>query len=88
MGSFYGSKQCNDNSNEGNYHHYLLSQVSFPLVLILNLMVHPTTQAASFSDCKTSIFKGCIVQNGSGAHPASYPMDTGDSFPADKAAGA
>jgi hypothetical protein len=28
------------------------------------------------------------VQNGSGAHPASYPMDTGGSFPAGKAAGA
>jgi hypothetical protein len=27
------------------------------------------------------------VQNGSGAHPASYPMDTGDSFPGGKAAG-
>jgi hypothetical protein len=27
------------------------------------------------------------VQNGSGAHPASYPMGTGDSFPGDKAAG-
>jgi hypothetical protein len=25
------------------------------------------------------------VQNGSGAHPASYPMDTGGSFPAGKA---
>jgi hypothetical protein len=28
------------------------------------------------------------VQNGSGAHPASYPMDTGGSFPMGKAAGA
>jgi hypothetical protein len=28
------------------------------------------------------------VQNGSGAHPASYPVDTGGSFPEDKAAGA
>jgi hypothetical protein len=28
------------------------------------------------------------VQNGSGAHPASYPMGTMDSFPGDKAAGA
>jgi hypothetical protein len=28
------------------------------------------------------------VQNGSGAHPASYPMDTRGSFPAGKAAGA
>jgi hypothetical protein len=28
------------------------------------------------------------VQNGSGAHPASYQMGTGDSFPRDKAAGA
>jgi hypothetical protein len=27
------------------------------------------------------------VQNGSGAHPASYPMGTGGSFPGDKAAG-
>jgi hypothetical protein len=27
------------------------------------------------------------VQNGSGAHPASYPMGTRDSFPAGKAAG-
>jgi hypothetical protein len=28
------------------------------------------------------------VQNGSGAHQASYPMGTGDSFPGGKAAGA
>jgi hypothetical protein len=28
------------------------------------------------------------VQNGSGAHRASYPMDTGGSFPGGKAAGA
>jgi hypothetical protein len=28
------------------------------------------------------------VQNGSGAHPASYPMSTRGSFPASKAAGA
>jgi hypothetical protein len=28
------------------------------------------------------------VQNGSGAHPASYPMGTRDSFPGDKATGA
>jgi hypothetical protein len=28
------------------------------------------------------------VQNGSGAHPASYPMGTRDSFPGGKAAGA
>jgi hypothetical protein len=27
------------------------------------------------------------VQNGSGAHPASYPTGTGDSFPGGKAAG-
>jgi hypothetical protein len=29
-----------------------------------------------------------IVQTGSGAHPASYPMDIGGSFPGGKAAGA
>jgi uncharacterized protein (DUF2336 family) len=29
-----------------------------------------------------------LVQNGSGVHPASYPMGTRDSFPGDKAAGA
>jgi hypothetical protein len=28
------------------------------------------------------------LQNGSGAHPASYPMDTRGSFPGGKAAGA
>jgi hypothetical protein len=28
------------------------------------------------------------VQNGSGAHPASYPMGTGSCLPRDKAAGA
>jgi hypothetical protein len=28
------------------------------------------------------------VQNGSGAHPASYPMGNGGSFPGGKAAGA
>jgi hypothetical protein len=28
------------------------------------------------------------VQNGSGAHPASYPMGNRSSFPGDKAAGA
>jgi hypothetical protein len=28
------------------------------------------------------------VQNGSGAHPASYPMGTKGSFPGSKAAGA
>jgi hypothetical protein len=28
----------------------------------------------------------CCVQNGSGAHPASYPMDTRGSFPESKAA--
>jgi hypothetical protein len=28
------------------------------------------------------------IQNGSGAHPASYPMCTGGSFPEGKAAGA
>jgi len=28
------------------------------------------------------------VQNGSGAHPASYPLGTGMSFPWGKAAGA
>jgi hypothetical protein len=28
------------------------------------------------------------VQNGSGAHPASYPMGTRGPFPGDKAAGA
>jgi hypothetical protein len=27
------------------------------------------------------------VQTGSGAHPASYPMSTGDSFPGGKATG-
>jgi hypothetical protein len=27
------------------------------------------------------------VQNGSGVHPASYPMGTRDSFPGSKAAG-
>jgi hypothetical protein len=29
-----------------------------------------------------------VVQTGSGAHPASYPMGTGDSLPGGKAAGA
>jgi hypothetical protein len=29
-----------------------------------------------------------VVQTGSGAHPASYPVRTGDSFPGGKAAGA
>jgi hypothetical protein len=29
-----------------------------------------------------------VVQTGSGAHPASYRMGTGDSFPGGKAAGA
>jgi hypothetical protein len=29
-----------------------------------------------------------VVQTGSGAHPASYPMGTGGSFPGGKAAGA
>jgi hypothetical protein len=29
-----------------------------------------------------------IVQTGSGAHPASYPMGTGGSFPGGKATGA
>jgi hypothetical protein len=29
-----------------------------------------------------------LVQTGSGAHPASYPMDTGGAFPGGKAAGA
>jgi hypothetical protein len=29
-----------------------------------------------------------IVQTGSGAHPISYPMGTGGSFPGGKAAGA
>jgi hypothetical protein len=29
-----------------------------------------------------------VVQTGSGAYAASYPMGTGDSFPGDKAAGA
>jgi hypothetical protein len=29
-----------------------------------------------------------VIQTGSGAHPASYPMDTGGSFPGDKEAGA
>jgi hypothetical protein len=29
-----------------------------------------------------------VVQTGSGVHPASYPMGTGDSFPGYKAAGA
>jgi hypothetical protein len=28
------------------------------------------------------------VQTGSAAHPASYPMDTGESFPGNKTAGA
>jgi hypothetical protein len=28
------------------------------------------------------------IQKGSGAHPASYPVGTGGSFPGDKAAGA
>jgi hypothetical protein len=28
------------------------------------------------------------IQTGSGAHPASYPVGTGGSFPGDKAAGA
>jgi hypothetical protein len=31
---------------------------------------------------------GHRVQTGSGAHPASYPMGTGGSFPGGKAAGA
>jgi hypothetical protein len=30
----------------------------------------------------------CCVQNGSGAHPASYPMGSRGSFPGGKAAGA
>jgi hypothetical protein len=29
-----------------------------------------------------------VGQTGSGAHPASYPMGNGGSFPEDKAAGA
>jgi hypothetical protein len=29
-----------------------------------------------------------VVQTDSGAHPASYPVGTGDSFPGGKAAGA
>jgi hypothetical protein len=29
-----------------------------------------------------------VVQTGSGVHPTSYPMGTGDSFPGGKAAGA
>jgi hypothetical protein len=35
-----------------------------------------------------SYFPLHIVQTGSGAHRASYPMDTGGSFPLGKAAGA
>jgi hypothetical protein len=33
------------------------------------------------------IFSHHLVQNGSGAHPASYPMGTRGSFPGGKAAG-
>jgi hypothetical protein len=33
-------------------------------------------------------FRPLLVQTGSGAHPASYPMGTGGSFSGDKAAGA
>jgi hypothetical protein len=29
-----------------------------------------------------------IIQTGSGAHPATYPVGSGDSFPGDKEAGA
>jgi len=31
--------------------------------------------------------KRLLIQNGSGAHEASYPMGNRDSFPGDKAAG-
>jgi hypothetical protein len=34
------------------------------------------------------IFLLHVLQTGSGAHPDSYPMGTGDSFPGDKAVGA
>jgi hypothetical protein len=34
------------------------------------------------------IFSSPVVQTGSGAHPASYPMGTKGSFPRGKAAGA
>jgi hypothetical protein len=37
---------------------------------------------------KTTEFVFVFVQTGSGAHPASYPMGTGDSFPGGKVAGA
>jgi hypothetical protein len=40
--------------------------------------VRPTTEAEDF-------FSSLCVQTGSGAHPASCPMGTGDPFPGGKA---
>jgi hypothetical protein len=54
---------------------------------------------SQYSDCATDSTTGVRftsraghfsrhrVQTGSGVHPASYPMDIGDSFPGSKATG-
>jgi hypothetical protein len=65
------------------------------LYLLLALTVKLTNERTGRSDDSGSIpgggeefFFRHHVQTGSGAHPASYPMGTGGSFPGDKAAGA
>jgi hypothetical protein len=40
------------------------------------------------TDRRVRVFRRTRVQNGSGAHPASYPVGTRGSFPGGKAAGA
>jgi hypothetical protein len=64
--------------------------------MIIGPTAHSIQQLATGSTTKGSEFESwweqeCsllhVVQNGSGAHPASYPMGTEVFFPEDKAAG-
>jgi hypothetical protein len=59
-----------------HYHTYLTRSGSW------NSLIGLATEGSEFE------FLLHIIQTGSGAHPTSYPVGTGNSFPGDKAAGA
>jgi hypothetical protein len=55
------------------------------IIIIINVSIMLTIKIDSRQ--RQEIFFLHNVQTGSGAHPASYPLGTGGSFPGDKVAG-
>jgi hypothetical protein len=65
------------------------SRLSFKALLLYSRERGWTTEGSEFESRQGQDFYLLnVVQTGSGAHPASYPMGTGSSFPGGKAAGA